>query len=213
MVAGCFTSAVGQVDEQRRVDIMQDRDVGLSKMILPSCADDPAAPPQPPSQRRMRENPSMMQSCGMVEAEMLSDAYIAAFVRDVCNGADSPGCAAKLHDTFIARLQERYTFTDWNAVATRCRAHPVECKSWLIVELWAGESHNDGVLAWSRARMEQTNANYAAAYQRAASEDADRRARFAGAMQAIGNAMAQPAGPTVHCTSTTYGTMTNTTCH
>jgi len=111
---------------------------------------------------------------------------------------------------FVARLQDRYGFADWNWVINKCTAFPADCKQWSWIELWSIESHNDAVLEWTQRAMAQTQAHYQAEYERAYAEEVDRRRRVGAALQAFGNSMAQPK---IHCTSTTAGTVTTTNCN
>jgi hypothetical protein len=217
VASGCLSSSVSALDEQRRAAMFQIRDLFSSKVVRPSCGDDPKAPPAPPSVRAVEGLPQVRQPCGLVTVELEEPAAIAKFTLEICAGIRDSACESRYRDTFMARLEDRYAFADWNVVANKCRAYPVDCKDWFLVELWVLKSHNDGVSAWGRQQMEQANASYMAAYEQAYAEDAERRSRWAGALRAIGSGisggLAPTQSPTVHCVSNTYGTTSNTTCN
>src|SRR5262249_31783605 len=130
------------------------------------------------------------QRCGMVVVEILADAAISRFVREVCGGTDNPDCGQRLWEMFVARLQERYAFANWGDVVNKCKAYPVECKQWIQIELWATNSHNEGVLGWTRTAFAEANTKYQAEYERAYEEELDRRRRLGAALQAFGASVA-----------------------
>jgi hypothetical protein len=208
---GCFHDRTGAVQQARQAEIDRVGAMGQSKLIMSFCSEDMDEFSKPSQHVVTRENGTRVtQPCGMVAMEILAQDSIAAFIRDVCGGTDSPECGKAHWEMFLARLQERYAFADWSWVLNKCKAYPVECKQWTWIELWATESHNEGVIGWTRSTMSQTNDRYQAAYDRAYLEEVEERRRVGAALSAFGSAMAPK--PAVHCTSNTFGTTTSTTC-
>jgi hypothetical protein len=211
--SGCFSGRTGEIETARQAEINRVGELAASKIIRPSCSDDPQAN-DPPSQRRVAfGTSSIVQPCGMIVAEVLAKSNLEQFVQVVCGGNDDGGCLAKGWDMFIARLEERYVFANWTEVANKCRAHPVECKQWSSVELWALMSHNDGVSAWASDALAATNQRYQAQLEAAYQEERERRQRVGAALAAFGNALAPQPATNMNCTSNTVGTVTTTSCH
>ncbi len=209
VLLGSASSRSGEIDQARQAELQRIGDLGLSKMILSFCnkSEEPSATAThyvAEGQLRAR------QRCGMVSVDVLSTEAIAEFVEKVCGGVDGPECGQSAWNMFFARLTERYEFANWDQVAKRCVAYPIECKQWMHIEFWATSSHNDGVLEWSKAAFDAANAQYQAEFERAYAEEVDRRRRIGAALQAFGEAMAPP--PTVNCVSNTYGSTTRTRC-
>lgn len=147
------------------------------------------------------------QPCGLVVNEVRSPAYKAEFFEKVCGRMDDASCADKYERTFIARLAERYVAADLNAVSTRCTAHPIDCANMAALELWVLESHNNA----RRAQYDQMLSEATSIYQQDQSTyAANARAANAAAWQAVADSFKPP--PQINCTSTTYGTTTNTRC-
>jgi hypothetical protein len=236
LACGCFQSRRPQIEAQReaeterlkseaRADIVHIYELVVQKTIRATCTDDPNAKPQPPATvAATAGSRTVEQQCGLVVVEILSDEAVKQFITEICGGTDDATCTEKLRQTFLARLRERYTLADWAAVADRCTAHPVDCKLWFNIELWAMGSHNQAVSAWAQEEYEQAtkrfgnklqNANdrYAVELENADLEELEHRRRVGAAFAAFSNAMVQPQPTTVHCTSNTIGTMTNTTCN
>ncbi len=176
-------------------------------MFSPVCDDDDHSPPSTHYLAQF----GTRQGCGLITVEVTSEEFGEAFLRNACGGEDGPECAAVYSDMFFARLQERFTMADWQWVVNKCKAYPVECKSFERIELWAMESHNDQVLAWARAAVRNTNASYAAEYERAYLAEQERRRARAEAISAGVNAFLSAGQPSVRCTTNTLGSATGRT--
>jgi hypothetical protein len=210
-IAACVSSQTAEIESARQAEIDRVADRALRKLITASCSEDKASQDSP-SMRRVRYGDTVLvQACGMITVEVLAEVKVQQFTGEVCGGQDGPECGAKLWDMFIARLGERYVFADWKKVTTKCRAHPIECKTWSSIELWAMDSHNDGVKQWASEEFDETNKRYAAEFERAYAEESERRQRIGDAFAAMGKAIAPP--PRINCTANTYGTTTTMNCY
>jgi hypothetical protein len=210
--SGCFSSRRREIERSRLADIEQIRNFGLSKMVAPQCN----GRSSPPSEHVIEIKPETLpgarisQRCGTIADEIWATETVSEFVAKVCGGQDGPECLQSYWKTFLARLGERYEFTDWAYVSTKCQAHPIECQKWWQVELWAMEVHNESVLRWARSSFTEANAHAQLQFDKAYLEEVERRHRVSEALQNVANTLQR--SPTVHCTSTTVGYTTSTNC-
>jgi hypothetical protein len=214
-LSGCFSSRRGEIETARQTELARVTGMALAKLISPDCTESPPTP-EPPGTRPFKVGERTgMQPCGLVAAEILAPNELTRFVDGMCAGREDATCDQRLLETFMARLRERYVFADWTAVDNKCTAHPLDCRQWLQVELWAIDSHNEGVVDWNKRTLQQTNDRYAAEFERAYAEEAEHRQRIGAALGAFSSAMssAMAPTPTVHCTSNTVGITTTTSCH
>lgn len=214
-LGGCVSNHTGRVEASYRADVDRIANLGLSKMVNGACHNASKRPGDvftKPGQHiavvsdRLRAK----QRCGMIALELLDPPRVKVFIAQVCGGVDGAACANRYYEMFLARLTERYEFTDWNKILTRCKAYPVRCHQYTWVEQWAIEFHNDGVLAWTRKAVNDSRLQHAEAWERAYQREAAERRRIGRAIAAAGEAFKPP--PTTTCTSTSFGTTTTTTC-
>jgi hypothetical protein len=207
----CVSSArKAEIEQVHRSNLDQIYQLGLSKVVSPMCAASKKL--AKPSTHLVTTNGfNVEQGCGMVAAEVLDTGAIAVFVERVCGGVDSPDCGHALRKTFLARLEGRYAFTDWESVASKCTAYPVECQQLVNVELWTMEAHNDGVFAWMRTATRDSTAKRDAELEQAYAEALERRRAWGAALQGFAAGWNAPRPQTVKCLSQTIGTMTTTT--
>ena len=203
-----------EIDSQRQSAIGGALVEGLSKMIAPLCTSKGGSPrPSPPTWHWAvaKDGTYYKQPCGTIAEQVLTSSAIAGFIRDVCNGQDSPECGERLWKMFVARLYDRYTFAKWSWVINKCDAYPVQCKQWSNLEFWALQSHNDGVSQWTQKAMQSANVQYQEEEERAYEAEAERRRQIGLALQQVSASLA-PA-PTIQCVSNSVGTTTTTSCH
>lgn len=84
--------------------------------------------------------------CGLVVDQLRRPIEIQAFIEGVCGEVASDGpserCQARWGEMYVARLAERYSHAEFQAVVARCQAYPVECSDTRVVELRVLGSHN-----------------------------------------------------------------------
>ncbi|HEY1812980.1 MAG TPA: hypothetical protein VGG74_11585 [Kofleriaceae bacterium] len=213
VLAACYSSA--QLETQRHTEIDRVANEGYAQLVVPACTS-ASTTMEPPGMtiHRFPNGQEARVGCGLVLAKLLAPAEMQRFVAEICHGVDDDVCSGNFVQMFLAQLRERYTFADWSAVEERCTAHPIDCKQWVNIELWAIDSHDDGVVKHAKAQMNGVNDRYfASEAQQQAEHDRHMAAIGAvlqGAAQGMAEASQQP--QTVNCTSNTIGTSTYTSC-
>lgn len=187
----------------------------MAAMVDPACR--PGQEPSPPAVHVVTwKTVPVDQPCGLVSDEVLTRASLAEFVSKLCGGQASDDCSKRFTAMFVARLGERYTLADWQLVSTKCTAHPIECQTWRNVELWALASHNAAVIAWMNASVAQVRAQENAQLAQEAQIEFERRQaeaqRRRDLIRAAADALGAMSRPAIHCTSTTFGSTTQTSC-
>lgn len=162
--------------------------------------------------------------CGLILNEITAPEYMATFTSQVCGGVDDDACKTRHHDMFVARVEERYPYADYDAVARHCKAWPLKCQSARDLELNVLISHNRGVSYAANQRLAELQAQEQQAYEQAAeqrrvSEEAERAAEAERAEQrrqmwkAVGQAISDSQPERTNCTTTpTYGGGSRTNC-
>jgi hypothetical protein len=110
--------------------------------------------------------------CGLIAAEVFQTDFMQVFIAQVCNGSLDDACEERHQKMFFARLEERYTHADYDAVDRHCQAWPLKCKSARDFELVVLTSHNDGVRADGHRKLAQIDGD-----EDRATEKAERRQR------------------------------------
>lgn len=220
MLVGCSnpgqtatTSAVVPLSQPHPLDIQ-----AAKAFVSPKCNDLVSVPSM---HNATVQNVQVQQHCGLVAEDVSTDAFRAQFATSNCQMPESPECNAAFVKMFVARMGLRYTAANWAQIRQTCDAYPDHCRADRKLEIVVLESHNRGVLAWYRtqaaelARRQQQvmERQYAMEEQRLLERQHEKRAQSARkrqAWKAFGDSFKRPA--TVNCTSTTYGSTTNTSC-
>lgn len=201
----------GDVRSARNNDIARIHRFAVTQIVVAECPMSAGAPGQatPPGFHMVHEGgEEVRQGCGSLVAEITGDAAVRSFVSTVCGGIDSKECTDRFTQMVLARLQERYRFANWQSVSNKCAAYPVDCAHWAEVEMWVRESHNSAVVEWAKTSYAERDREASAQIDGIRREEDTRtRAAFA----AFSQALTPP--PTVHCTSQTMGSTTQTECH
>lgn len=212
LAAACVKDRTTPVEQSHERALNEAHEAGLSKMVMPEC-EDRMGQDHPPSEHTVRQRGNRTQQrCGMVTFEVTSDDFFSDFLRDVCRGVDGEDCAETYRRMFFARIAERYPFADWDWVLNRCDAYPARCQQFAWIELWALESHNEGVIQFTEIAMERATAEHRAAYSPAYLAEMEERRRRADAIGAAFEGLAGAGRDTVTCTTTGYGATATTTC-
>lgn len=209
---GCVkdrTTPVEQSHEQSLTDIYE---VATGQLVMPLCEGEPGGEHAPATHVVEHEGARIEQPCGTITAEITERDFLDTFVAGACTDGDEQGCLNTYRRMFFARLTERYAFADWPWVLNRCDAYPIECQQFAQIELWAMESHNQGVIDWAEVAMNEATAQHRAAYARAYQAEMDDRRRRAAAVQDAFEGFVNAGRDTVQCTSTTTGATTYTRC-
>jgi hypothetical protein len=119
--------------------------------------------------------------CGLISAEVFHPDFVHVFAARVCSGSLDATCEERHQQMFFARVEERYTHADYDAVDRHCQAWPLKCQSARDLELIVLASHNDSVRANGQSRLAQIDADEERAFDRAERREHERleRERFA----------------------------------
>lgn len=208
LAAGCgLFPQQNHMAAQRRTAVQQASDAEKAALVIPVCSKESSGG------TGVLVKDGITHRCGSVWVDISTEKARAEFLSAVCGGVNDESCGKSYSKMFLARLTERYTFADWTAMLRKCDAYPVECRNWGNVERWALDTHNDEVIKRAQRAAEATNQRYVEAQQRAIAEQQESNRKAALILSGALEGLAAPQKNTLNCTSNTYGSTTQTTCH
>lgn len=208
-VASCVAVEEKQVETARQSDESAIHEYAVSHMVAATCQAEKGPPGRPsfPAMQRVHAGAAIVQQpCGLVVAELSTDASLNRFVTAVCPGVAPDECSKRFVQMFLARLGERYPYANWQVITQHCEAYPVDCRQWLTLESWVLESHNATLIRWAQDSYRVRNAQAAAQLEAIHREESQRASAF---LAAVANGLSPPQ---VRCTSTMMGAVVDTTC-